>query len=353
MESELVKEIFENQSKESLDILKESTLPLIMWGCGDVARNLMKVLSSNNIYLDGIAVDVDLKMNELGNVEIHDFEYYCNKYERFNIIIGHSHYELEDQIRLKYDNIQEVFALSSAVNIVPIDLKYVRENIEEINKAYSILEDEESKKYFNQYINARINNDYRLIQFATYYEKFNNEIFDIDDENYLDLGAYTGDTIYKYLEATKSKYKNIYAIEPSKESYDILCNNFNTYPNIHFYNIGTWNEKTKLYFEGEKAATYISRNKNGAEISVDRLDRIISDKEISFIKINFRFGVIETLEGGEEILKKYKPKLAINVSLDKELFFKVPLILKKINPEYKIFVRFEARQLSRFTLYAK
>lgn len=36
MESELVKEIFGNQSKESLDILKESTLPLIMWGCGDV-----------------------------------------------------------------------------------------------------------------------------------------------------------------------------------------------------------------------------------------------------------------------------------------------------------------------------
>ena len=353
MEAEFIKKFFVDKQEETLDRIKESKFPIIMWGCGDVARNLMKILSENNIYIDGIAVDVNLKMNELGDIEIHDFEYYCSKYEKFNIIIGHSHYELEDQIRRRYNNIQEVFTLSSVINIVPIELEYIKENIKEIYKAYSILEDEKSKEYFIQYINARLNNDYRLIQCDSYNEKFNNEIFDINNEDYLDLGAYTGDTIYKYLEATNGKYKNIYAIEPSKKSYEVLCNSFSTYPNMYFYNIGTWNERTKLYFEGEKAATYISKKQNGIEVPVDRLDSIIHDKEVSFIKINFRFGVVETLEGGKRILRENKPKLAINISLDKELFFKVPCILKRINPEYKIYMRFEARQLSRFILYAK
>lgn len=349
----MINKFFEEPHKETLDVLKASTMPLIMWGCGDVARNVLKVLDANNITVEGIAVDTNVKMNELGSVKIHDFEYYCEKYEKFNVLIGHSHYELEEQLKETYSNIQEVFAISSSVDIVPISLEYVKENIAEIEKAYSLLADEESKKYFIQYVNARINNDYRLIKSETYLEKFYNEIYPIHDEYYLDLGAYTGDTIEKYLEATEGTYKKIYAIEPSEDSYKVLCNNFKDYPNIEFYNIGTWNEKTKLYFEGEKAATYISKESHGTEVCVDKLDDIISDKEVSFMKINFRFGVAETLEGAKKILQEQKPKVFVNVSLDKEMFFKVPCILKEINPEYKIYMRFEARQLSRFSLYAK
>jgi hypothetical protein len=47
----------------------------------------------------------------------------------------------------------------------------------------------------------------------------------------------------------------------------------------------------------------------------------------------------QALSGAEEIIKKQKPKLAISVYHKLEHLWEIPLYLKHIVPEYKIYLR--------------
>ena len=70
------------------------------------------------------------------------------------------------------------------------------------------------------------------------------------------------------------------------------------------------------------------------------------------IKINFLNGVGETLQGAERILREQKPKLAITVGFDEWGVMKIPRIIKRINSDYKIYLRYETPMPARLILFA-
>ena len=61
---------------------------------------------------------------------------------------------------------------------------------------------------------------------------------------------------------------------------------------------------------------------------------------------------MESLEGAENILREQKPKLAITVGFDEWGIIKIPQIIKKINSDYKIYLRYGAPMPARLILFA-
>ena len=61
--------------------------------------------------------------------------------------------------------------------------------------------------------------------------------------------------------------------------------------------------------------------------------------EPSFIKVDSEGCEYEILQGGEEILKNFKPKLNIAAYHKSEDIFKLPILIHTINPEYEIHLR--------------
>ena len=68
------------------------------------------------------------------------------------------------------------------------------------------------------------------------------------------------------------------------------------------------------------------------------LDEYISEK-ISFIKLDIEGDEIKAILGMQNIISKYKPKLAICLYHSYGDLVDIPILLKTINPSYKIYVR--------------
>lgn len=241
--------------------------------------------------------------------------------------------------------------------------KEIEDNIVEFEKVYDLLEDEESKKVYLAFLKTRLsgNNSYIMEIYKKESNFFNNEIFRINQEEvFLEVGAYDGDTIRLFLKENNEKYRYIYAIEPDKENQRELQKYIveKQMKNIIVTDKGAWNEKGEVYFSAtseqiSSVITEADKDIKGVGIEVDRLDDMFTYSEkVTILKINYLEGVKEAIQGAEDILKFHKPKLAITVGFDCRNVRYVPILIKKINPEYKVFLRFNRGMVSSLTCYA-
>lgn len=98
-------------------------------------------------------------------------------------------------------------------------------------------------------------------------------------------------------------------------------------------------EKTgKLYFVDNQHGSMLSEQGGSSEIEVTSLDDTITGK-VSFIKMDIKGSEIPALRGGERVIRENKPKLAVCVYHLEEDLWEIPLLIKQLAPEYKIYMR--------------
>lgn len=174
-------------------------------------------------------------------------------------------------------------------------------------------------------------------------EYYNQVFFPVTSEEYLvDCGAYNGDTIKELLEVTDSFCK-IYSFEINQDNCDNLNKFITTLPEklkkrIQIYHSGVWNEHKLIGYGNEEKSTDASysilKSSNVQEIRVDRLDDILKDEVITFIKMDIEGSELPALQGAENIIKEQKPKLAICLYHKIEDFWEIPMYIHNLLPEY-------------------
>lgn len=352
--------------ENNIDIISElmykEKLPLILWGAGEVSGAVKEYLEQNNILITAVWLDGRIENNTFGNVPVMSLQKIKEKYSRFNVILGHSNYDLGDEILKKEQQINKVFYFCSILygQYHNIDYKFIMDHLKEYFLTYEKLQDKQSQRAMIAYLNARMNNNVKYIKECMngrQQDYFQNDIFQVGDkECYVDVGAYTGDTIDLFLKRCSGKYSQIYAFEPEEKNFrelQLYVEN-NNIQNISLYNIGTWKEKGTLSFSGrEKQKSSITTFESGFKITVDTLDNILYGKSVSFIKINFYNGVLETLMGAKNILWSCKPKLAITVGFDEWALINIPGLIKEIVPEYRLYLRYNRCMPACLVLYAE
>jgi hypothetical protein len=73
---------------------------------------------------------------------------------------------------------------------------------------------------------------------------------------------------------------------------------------------------------------------------------------VTFIKINFSPGKKEVLTGATKVINRDKPRLAMTAGLNPDEIRELPILVNSINPNYKIYLRFQAASTARLILYA-
>lgn len=108
------------------------------------------------------------------------------------------------------------------------------------------------------------------------------------------------------------------------------------------------------FLENEELRGSSAIDKSGnTEIEVVRLDDFIpSDEKITFIKMDIEGAEIDALNGCKNILQKYKPKLAICIYHKPDDLWEIPLLIKRLVPDYKIYVRHYSNYLWETVCYA-
>ena len=133
----------------------------------------------------------------------------------------------------------------------------------------------------------------------------------------IDIGCFIADHAIAYADKVGAK-GNVIGFEPDKDSYRCMMFNMKNYDNFTGENkaLGIGNHKASL----NKVATNEGMNylTDGNDIEVDSLDRIFIEENqldrIDFIKIDCEGYELDVLQGGQNTIAKYKPKMLIEIN---------------------------------------
>lgn len=173
------------------------------------------------------------------------------------------------------------------------------------------------------------------------YPKIN---FDVNEGDIvLDCGANSSKSGYEnctYFASRCGHKGKVYAFEPVFEIYKELLEDIKDYANIIPINKGVSNENKIAYFENFAGGSRAKENGN-IKVVLLKIDDFIEElnvPEVNFIKMDIEGEEVNALKGAEKTIRKFKPKLAICVYHKPEHFHEVPLYIKAIVPEYKMWV---------------
>lgn len=216
--------------------------------------------------------------------------------------------------------------------------EFLKDNIKEIEKAYKLLADGQSEKVFESIIRFQITGDLSLCFDC---ETDKDEAFSIldlgENESFLDLGAYRGDTVEEFLHYAKS-YKKIVAVEPDKRTFKKLVANCESINNFTEINSAVWCCDCTLNFDGNKGRGASAKDE-GEEIPAICVDGLF-DKygRFTYLNIDIEGAESEMLDGATKALKA-KPKLCMAAYHRSEDIFRLVNKINGVNPEYKIYLR--------------
>ena len=349
---------------ETYDIysdIKSQSLPLYIWGGGELASEIEELLHEKKIEINGFFIDDEYKNEDRYIEEVVTYSELVSSCDAFNVIVGHSSYEMYADMNNR-KNVNKVFLLPF-INYHKWERTNVSEfkdRIKELEDIYLELEDEKSKINLLAMLGVHVSGNPHYVLDVFDYSKnfFHNDIFSISErENFVDVGAYDGDTLRVFLKECSRKFNKIYCIEPDKTNLQKLKEYVSSNKlDVVVIETGLWDSKRKLALDdGNNQISSIDINGDESSttvISVEQLDNIIPIEErISLIKINYLVGVEEALRGSKRILKEYKPKLAITCGFNCTSIIGIYNAIKQSNPDYNIFLRYNHAMVSTLTMY--
>jgi FkbM family methyltransferase len=140
---------------------------------------------------------------------------------------------------------------------------------------------------------------------------------------FIDVGGHVGTTSFPY----SRLFKQVIAFEPNKKSYDFFTNNIqiNNIKNVKVYNKGVHNKSTECIIakHGSNSGCYYIKecDKSTASIPVVKLDDLIYDKPVDFIKIDTEGSELFVLEGGYNLISENKPLINLETNHCSEKYF--------------------------------
>ncbi|MBP2630524.1 MAG: hypothetical protein H6Q70_1152 [Firmicutes bacterium] len=363
--AEIIDKEMENQNGYAKEWIKEITKNkyICIFGGGQHGFNWFNYLKELNIKVDFICDNDESKWNRrlFEDVKCISPSELKNYKDNVSIIIAIRNFDpickqlMQVGLNLFY--------------VAPIDLFYFKSNMayagnkkelmllkEKISRVIELCADKRSKKICFETVKRWFDNHCEEV---SYFDKqyFVDDIIQLnEDESFVDVGAFDGDTIETFLQESKYTFSDIYAFEMDQNIYKILSDKVNNIDQkikekIHLYQMGIWNCESTFQYSKNLSSSKIDESGENS-IKVDTLDHILQDKKVTFLKMDIEGAEMKALEGTKKIIIQNKPKLAICIYHLPEHLWEIPLYLKKIVPEYKIYIRHHSKDSSETVCYA-
>jgi FkbM family methyltransferase len=172
-------------------------------------------------------------------------------------------------------------------------------------------------------------------------------------EVFVDAGAYTGDTLADFLQRTTGCFEAVHCFELDQTNFALLRDMASVRPEasrITLHPVGLWQEAMEVSYSTEKSQSTIG--KGLARGSVVRLDDVIGVADVSLLKMDIEGAELQALEGASRTIQTCRPKMAICVYHDFRHLWEVPMLLKRLVPDYRIFFRHHTRLEYETVCYA-
>jgi len=174
-----------------------------------------------------------------------------------------------------------------------------------------------------------------------------------DCEAFADIGAFDGDTIRDFLRRTQGKFERIYAFELNRINFSRLQENVREFPGasrIRLFNVGAWDSECEItYNEGGTGSTVGSGETKGRVLP---LDKALKGEKVTLLKMDIEGAEPNALRGAQNLILTQKPKLAVCIYHNTRHLWEIPLYLKRLVPDYKIYLRHHTTLWNETVCYA-
>lgn len=234
-----------------------------------------------------------------------------------------------------------------------LSVAYLEENMHKYIDAYQLLTDDFSRKVFL----ARMKKVYLMSDISEIVSPSTDEYFDkkvvlTDHEVFIDCGGFDGDTSVKFIDKCSGKYADIVIFESELYKKTAIEQKMSGY-RYELYQSGVWSKTARLYFDAlETDGSHVSELESDYVIEAVSLDETVYDKKPTFIKMDIEGSEQEALKGCRKIIKNFHPKLAICVYHKSDDLYEIPVLIKKLNPDYQLYLRQYADSRFETVLYA-
>ena len=343
------------RAAEDIKELKASGLPLVLYGDGWYAPYVREYLARRG--LSAAAVFTDAGFTTSG--EAVGFGEVNARFGRFNIVIAFANARLarEKLARLDRSRVAGSYFFDVMGELLnnTFDRAYLDTHKARFEAAYDLLGDDLSRQTFEAFINSKLGGDGEALAEVSRKEQyFPKGIIELSGrEVFVDGGAYTGDTLLTFMRLTGGHCAGCRAFEPDPATAAKLKATVEKrgLRGVTVFNKGLWSAPARLPF-AVWHGTSASAVSGEGEVSVDAdtVDRLAPDA--TFIKLDVEGAELEALKGAAETIRRNRPKLAVCVYHKPGDLFEIPLFIRSLVPEYRLYLRQHQPVACETVLYA-
>ena len=236
----------------------------------------------------------------------------------------------------------------------------VIEAADSILKTWALLEDDISQNEYLAQIQWRLNPEYSQIPAQANHDiYFPPELITlIENEVFIDCGAYNGDTVRSFLKQSNGKFDKLIAFEPDPVNYEKLVELAALLPQdtarrIQTSDFALGSRSEKLYFDALGVASSSLSINGSIQIQSEPLDKLLVNEMPTYIKMDIEGAEVDALSGASQSIRKFLPILAVSVYHHQDHIWTIPLMIHALSKEYKFYLRrYTPHVLDDLVLYA-
>lgn len=335
------------EKKDVWQSLQETKKPIVLYGMGNGADQIIDWCSKNQVQVNGIfASDEFVRGQSFRGYKVETYAEVKSRLGDFLIVIAFAS-ESEAVLRRfrELDELHEVLAphlpLFSGDEVVTF--AWLEQYETELRLVYSKLADDRSRQVFAAALNYKLSG--KLCYLWSIVTERRQDLLELfnwqQQETYIDLGAYNGDTIDEFLQLTQGKYHSIVAVEPDRRNYKKLAAYVESrgLEKISIFERAAWNKATELVFSDSGGRQSSLLQGDSHTVKTIDVDTLLEVERATYIKMDVEGAELEALEGSRGQIIAYQPKLFVAAYHRDTDVFSIPLFLWQLVPEYKIYLR--------------
>ena len=250
------------------------------------------------------------------------------------------------------------------ISYCSLDAFFVSSNLRDLLHIHeSILHDEQSKETLRSVLMALLTGNRIFCQHVYTPDQYFclPMFFGTSNEIFVDAGAYTGDTVERFIWANDGHFSKIFAFEPGLRQFSAL-----QFRSKRLHSEWALDESAIILERAGLAATqsfmcgdtqsgqlqsYSLEEGGNGTVKTYRLDEYLAGEQVTFIKVDVEGMEMGLLHGAVDTIRKWKPKIAISVYHYPSDILDVVNYLHDLVPEYIFSLRHHSARLNETILY--
>jgi FkbM family methyltransferase len=220
------------------------------------------------------------------------------------------------------------------------------EHKEDVQAGLSLWADEESRREYVAQVGLRLWGDFESLAIPRPTEQyFPHGLFSLNElEQFVDCGAFQGDTLQEFLSHCRSQFDRYIGFEPDPANFASLKTRIAALPpgvarraTAMCNAVGAKATTLRFSATGTGAASVSDGGEN--EVQCVALDDVLCDWHVTYIKMDVEGAEGDALQGARATIQRDRPILAVSAYHRPHDLWCIPRLLHSLSKDYLLFLR--------------